>query len=133
MVRPDKLLLLIAGLLLLLAPSRAGARGWELVTGRVQEILRHGEQVTLILEPDAAAAESPEPVSLEVPAGSCPEKLQPGSRVRIWSKTKGSGTTVYKISASRGCDPTGVRLRLRRHGHRFGGRRGGKGGGHGGH
>ena len=131
MVHPRKLFLLIVALLLLV-PHPARARGWELVTGRIQSLVREGNQLTLTLEPDKASGLKSSPITLEVPAEACSGELKKGTQVRIWSKTKGSGATVYKISASRGCDPTGVRLRLRKHGHRFGGRRGGRGG-HGGH
>ncbi len=127
-------LLTAAAVVLLLAalpapPARA--QEWQLVTGRVETLVRGEKYIELTLKPDSGTGKTP-PVNLEIPVADCPGPLKAGDHVRIWNKTTGSGRTVYRISTNRRCDATGVRQRLRRHGHRSGGRRGG-GGGHGGH
>ena len=132
MARTSKIFILIlaARLLMLISPASA----WELRTGRVTGIETLDKTVRLTINRTgvfSADDRSETLMTIEIPGKELPENLKKGDLVRIWSNTN-ARETVFKITPLRGSDPTGVRSRLRRRGHRFAGGHGGKGG-HGGH
>ncbi len=152
------LILLLSSLVcsLILFPTTE-AKAWEVITGRISSIQAVGEktQLTILLnsqnsemltpagqqaendktasktDADQATANS---IDLEIETRDLPPQLKKGDYIRIWSKPDNQ-LKPWRISSSRGHDPTGVRSRLQgrgRHGGRSAGRSGGKGG-HGGH
>ena len=152
------LILLVAGLAcsLVLIPA-AETHAWEVMTGRISTMHTVGEktQLTVLLgaqstETEAASVDSqPETngssketatgnpaansLDLEIASRDLPPQLKKGDYIRIWSKPD-SPQKPWRISSSRGHDPTGVRSRLKGRG-RHSGRGSGRGGkgGHGGH
>ncbi len=153
------LILLVTGLVcgLILLPANS-AQAWEVVTGRISSMQAVGEKVrlTVLLDTQTAATDiateeqqaktgkttlksdqsnsATNSINLEVESRNLPPRLKKGDYIRIWSKP-GSLQKPWRISTSRGHDPTGVRSRLHGRGRHSGGnsgRSGGKGG-HGGH
>ena len=159
MANPSKifiLTLLVAWLVcsLTFIPA-AETYAWEVMTGRISSMQTVGDktQLTVLLDaPTDAATIDPQletdknalktdtgnpasnSLNLEIVSRNLPPQLKEGDHIRIWSKPD-CPRKPWRISSSRGHDPTGVRSRLRgrgRHSGRGSGRGGGKGG-HGGH
>jgi hypothetical protein len=132
MARTFKILILIFPVLLF--PALLPASAWELKTGRLTNIETLVDCVRLTIKRSANST-SGNPaktlMTIEIPETELPEELKKGDLIRIWSNTKAQ-KTVFRITPLRGYDPTGVRSRLQRRGHRFAGGHGGKGG-NGGH
>ena len=153
------LILLVTGLVcsLILLPATE-TRAWEVVTGQVSSMLTVGDKIRLTVLLDGQTAKTDtttenlqsttsettskstqdapatNSITLEVESRNLPPQLKEGDYIRIWSKP-GSLQKPWRISSSRGHDPTGVRSRLHGRGRQSGGnsgRSGGKGG-HGGH
>jgi len=142
---------------LILIPA-AKTHAWEVMTGRISSMHTVGDkiQLTVLLDSQTAATEittvdpkletgkntrdtgteNPEPnsLNLEIESRNLPPQLKKGDYIRIWTKPD-NPQKPWRISSSRGHDPTGVRSRLKgrgRHSGRGSGRGSGKGG-HGGH
>lgn len=162
MANPSKIFLLTLLLTwlvcsLILIPA-ADTLAWEVMTGRIGSMRTNGDkiQLTVLLDvptskTDAvtgdsqlAASNNTRETDTEKPAANSleieienrnlPPRLKKGDYIRIWSKPD-NPRKPWRISSSRGHDPTGVRSRLKcrcRLSGRGSGRGGGKGG-HGGH
>ena len=137
-------ILMLIGVALLLGtdflrPQEANA--WELVTGRIKNLVEvNGKvQLTVITDPQPEENQtsttseiSPQAaIDLELPKEERPPRLKEGDLIRIWQHSDQQLNPV-RISYSRGYDPTGVRSRLSGRGRLSGSGRGAGKGGHGG-
>ncbi len=133
----------------------AKTHAWEVVTGRISTMHTVGDKIQLTVLLDSpttktdttavdprletiqntqeTGTENPavNSLNLEIESRDLPPQLKEGDYIRIWSKPD-NPQKPWRISSSRGHDPTGVRSRLKGRG-RLSGRGSGHGGGKGGH
>jgi hypothetical protein len=109
----------------------------ELYLGRVLSVDPEAGRMTVSLmeagEKSADGKSKGSGVEVTSPEGRLPERLAPGSIVRIWGNLTGengrldAARILLTGTTPRGKDPTGVRRRIGKGRGRFGGRGGGKG------